>query len=445
MTTTGFLAITGGTIIDGCGGVPIKDGVLVIEGHRITAVGDALTPVPTQAARIDARGKFLIPGLMDASVHLVGDTAPATLVKYEGRYDELAVEAAQLALKGGLTTIFDTWGPRDPLIKARDAINGGREIGARVYLSGNMLGYGGPYSDDFYPDLKAGLYGYANEVNAMWEEGVGPDLLLMTAEQFRLAIRRYVQSGVDFLRYAMNPLHPARPPHIVFSPRMQSIIVEEGHRAGITVQTGGRSLEGKQLALDAGVDLIQRPDITGSNQVMPQDALDELVRRRMPCGLALMPDDAQAWMSSRGQWLEIAERNQRALLRAGVMTLLTTDGGVLSSNTRAAQVGDFTPPPPYDSMLYDLGSAHWNWLLAAEQRGMKPMEALLSATRNIAQAYKVDKDLGTLEAGKVADLIILEKNPLDAAANYRSIAEVIKEGTLIDRNVLPTTRLLVAT
>jgi imidazolonepropionase-like amidohydrolase len=94
-----------------------------------------------------------------------------------------------------------------------------------------------------------------------------------------------------------------------------------------------------------------------------------------------------------------------------------------------------------DSPLW-LGRSHFLWLEAAEQLGMDPMDALLAATRNIARAYRVDEHLGTLEEGKSADLLILERNPLEAAANYRSISLIMKEGRVIDRDGLPTQPIL---
>jgi hypothetical protein len=87
----------GGTIIDGHGGAPIKDGALVIEGKRITAVGRSSTPVPAEATRTDATRKFLIPGLKNSSAYLCSDPPLLAALKFEGRYDELAIEAAHLA------------------------------------------------------------------------------------------------------------------------------------------------------------------------------------------------------------------------------------------------------------------------------------------------------------------------------------------------------------
>src|SRR5438132_1448628 len=97
-------AVIGGTIIDGNGGNPIEDGVILIDGKRITSVGDRSTPIPPNAEQIQATGKFVIPGLLDPNQMLVYCTWPPPLIRCEGRYDEVAIEAAQLALKGGITT-----------------------------------------------------------------------------------------------------------------------------------------------------------------------------------------------------------------------------------------------------------------------------------------------------------------------------------------------------
>ena len=77
-----------------------------------------------------------------------------------------------------------------------------------------------------------------------------------------------------------------------------------------------------------------------------------------------------------------------------------------------------------------------------EEKGCPPMKMLQAATRNIAVAYGKDRDLGTLEPGKMADMLILDKNPLQAAENYRSINAIIKDGVVVDRDALPFNRIL---
>jgi adenine deaminase len=91
---------------------------------------------------------------------------------------------------------------------------------------------------------------------------------------------------------------------------------------------------------------------------------------------------------------------------------------------------------------YSLAQGHFTWFKAMEEKGCLPMEMLRAATRNIAEAYGKDQDLGTLEPGKIADVIVLDKNPLQAADNYRSIHTVIQDGVVVDRDALPTNPIL---
>ncbi len=446
------VAIVGGTVIDGNGGEPIKDGVVVIEGARIAAVGGRTITIPAQARRISAAGKYVMPGLMDANVHLVLDMYPLTLYRYEGRYDELAIEAAQIALRGGLTTVFDSWGPREPLTRARAAINSGRVPGARIYLAGNIVGLGGPYSKDFMAQLvdRANIPAFdefAARVDAMWQENVGPELTMLSPEEVRREIAMYVRRGIDFLKYSATTHSIRSEQYIQFSPRVQQVIVEEAHRAGITVQTHTSSNEGLYLAVQAGVDLLQHCDSTGGRP-MEEETLALIVQRRIPCAILASTTKATAWYAERAKAAASPapkkaadiDGNQRALIRAGAVILLSSDAGVRSANTMTWSWWKKRYPPEENLNL--LGQGHFYWMLAVEQMGMKPMDALLAATRNIARAYKVDKELGTLEPGKSADLLILDKDPLASALNYRSISLIMKEGRVIDRDALPTRRLL---
>ncbi len=135
LARSGTLAITGATIIDGTGSDPIRRGVVLLTDDRITAVGASrAVEIPESATRIDARGKYVIPGLMDANLHLFLNIDLETLIKYEGRYHEIILEAAQITLRTGQTTVFDTWGPRAALVQARDMIKAGDAPDSRIYL-----------------------------------------------------------------------------------------------------------------------------------------------------------------------------------------------------------------------------------------------------------------------------------------------------------------------
>ena len=94
--------------------------------------------------------------------------------------------------------------------------------------------------------------------------------------------------------------------------------------------------------------------------------------------------------------------------------------------------------------LTELGEGHFHWFRAMVEKGMTPMEAIVSATRNIAAAYHRLDALGTLEKGKLADLVILDADPLMDIDNVRRISTVIKDGTIVDRGKLPLKRVLTA-
>ncbi|MBL8961998.1 MAG: amidohydrolase family protein, partial [Gemmatimonadetes bacterium] len=257
------LAITGGTVIDGTGRPPMADATVLIRDGRITAVGPSRsTPVPAGVRAIDARGKFVIPGLMDANLHLYLNGDLESLIALEGRYHEVVIEGAQIALKAGMTTVFDTWGPRAPLVRARDMINKGEVPGSRIYLAGNIIGFSGPLSPDFRGASAAHVSkAFAKRTNETWEEGTGRELLWMPPDTLRAAIRKYAALDLDFLKYGgsghvdMNFLS--------FSERQQRTIVEEGHRAGKTVQAHVTSPESVELAVEAGVDILTHGDISG--------------------------------------------------------------------------------------------------------------------------------------------------------------------------------------
>ncbi len=437
------IAITGATIIDGTGRDPIHDGTVLITGSRIAAVGRSSdVDIPSSARRIDARGKHVIPGLMDANLHLYLNGDLESLIKYEGRYHEIILEAAQIALKTGQTTVFDTWGPRAPLVKAREMINRGEAPGSRIYLAGNIIGYGGPLSSDFRGAAAEFVSkASAKRINAIWEENTGQELLWMGPEEVRKEIRKYIGMDVDFLKYGASGHAGLEMRFISFSPRVQQVIIEEAHKAGITVQTHTSSLESLDLAIDAGVDILTHCDASGLTTPIPEETIKKMVERQVPCSIlpvtqrrldAVVEKDPDYYFV---KFKKIMKVNQRNMIKAGVLLLMSTDAGI-ENPVLAAEAKEGMRSVRLDPRT-KLGEGHFNALKALQEMGMKPMEILKSATSNVAKAYKKDGEIGTLEKGKIADLVILEKNPLDDAENYRSIHMVIKDGKQVDIDSLP--------
>lgn len=434
------LAVTGATVIDPLAAAPLADGVLLVEGGRIAAVGAATdVDVPAGTPAIDVRGKFVIPGLMDANVHLYLNLDLETLIKYEGRYHEIILEAAQLALKTGQTTVFDTWGPLGALAQARDMINAGEAPGSRIYFAGNIIGFDGPLSADFRAAAAAHVSkSFVRRTNEAWVHGTGRDLMWMTPDSVRAAIREYTGTGVDFLKYGSSG--HVEMFFISFSERVQRVIVEEGHRAGMTVQTHTTSVESLDMAIEAGVDIITHGDISGPVVPIPMETLRKLVERDI--AVSVLPITRRRLEALREHnpegtltpYMVIGRENQARMIEAGVSLLLSTDAGIkhpvllAESATLASDTVD---------QRTKLGEGHFNALVALEELGMEPMEILRSATSHIARAYELDDEIGALRPGMIADLVILDANPLEAARNYRAIHAVIKDGRRVDLDALP--------
>lgn len=444
------MLITGATIIDGIADKAIQGQAILIEGTRIKAIGkrDEL-PVPADAEIVDATGKYVIPGLMNANVHLLCDIRPETLLRYEDRYEELIAEAAQVALKSGQTTVFDTWGPRRALMATRDAINEGKVIGSRFYLAGNVIGFDGPYSPDFGAAMATTLSTrFVKRINSTWVENSGRHLMWLTPGEVGREVRAYIEKGIDFVKYAANE-HGAQAlgAFISFSERTQRVIVEEAHRAGITAQSHSMTVEGLHMSVQAGCDLVTHCNITGPTEI-PDETIELMIKQ--DCGAVIFPwsEAGLKWMRDNmddGTWTTIksTDNNTRNLIKAGARIMLANDGAILPRDLLLEPgISKGWVGAPEEMNFGLLATGHFVWLEAMEEKGLPSMELLRAATRNIAIAYKKDADLGTLEPGKIADMLVLDKNPLESAKHYRAIHKVIKDGAVVDRDMLPLTPML---
>ena len=442
------IAIVGGTIIDGNGGKPIKNGVIVIDGDRIIAVGDRKTAIPIDTREIEAEGKYIIPGLMDANVHLYLMPSLESLVRYEGRYEQVITQASQLALRNGFTTVFDTWGPREPLVKVRNDINVGIIQGSRIYLAGNIVGFNGPLSADF--DKKGATNAsprLVKRINEIWEQGVGRRLLWMTPDQVGDEITSYAKKDVDFVKYGASGHSRGETEFIMFSEKAQRAIVSASHNTGLTVQAHTTSVESLRIAIEAGVDLIQHCEISGPVPI-PASTIRMMAEKNVPCASLALTEKGIGTLLSFGREEEttlIRGENIKNMIKSSVTFLLSTDASTADQDTISGmpQLSGLTYQQIKElDLLTLLGEGHIVWFKAMNQYGMKPMDALMAATSNIAKAYKVDRDLGTLEKGKIADLVILDKSPLKSHENYRTIEMIIKGGKIVDRELLPTNPIL---
>src|SRR5262245_36397648 len=356
------LAIVGGAVIDGNGGPPLPDAVVLVRGSRISAVGPrASIRIPDGATVIDAKGGYVLPGFVDTNVHLslYGGSRDRyeTLVRYYARQSEIVLEAAQLQLKHGVTTVRDSYGMLTPLLQTRDAIARGEAVGARILAAGNIVGWGGPYSVSFSLTSEKDLTLFQEQMNDSITQGGGEDLMEMSPEELRVAINKYLDKGPDFLKYG-GTSHFSQPTLIGFSPEAQKAIVEETHKRGRAAETHSTTIEGLRLSILAGIDLIQHPEI-----LTPREAPDNLVRlireRNVICSMLSNTMTGEAWRkhlkakeeaqkkleeaekkaSARaktsaeerrqtadlGVALEVRRRNAQKLIEAGCLVTIGTD------------------------------------------------------------------------------------------------------------------------
>lgn len=450
------ISITNVTVIDGTGAPPRPGMTVRVSGGRIASVTKSGS-APGGAQVIDGTGRYLLPGFIDSNVHGTVYGNPArrdTSAKYSDRNEELALEFAQRHLKAGITTIRDSYGVLPALLAVRDRINRGEAEGPRMLVAGNILGWGGPFSLTYSLTKDSDLTMFQEKWNDLLAQDAGEELMDMTPEELRAAMRRYLDKGVDFLKYG-GTSHFMRPSLIGFSPRAQKVIVEEGHRRGKIVETHATSSEGLRLAVEAGIDLIQHPELMSRD--MPDDLVQLIVRRGTLCGMranvltgevrrkqlekraaaqarlakeppAVTSAERYRRLEALGEGDEIARRNAERLIKAGCRVTIATDNylGDAPEYRRA-------PKPPEQEP--GLGSLHA--IEGLVELGLSPLQAITAATRNGAAAAGMAKELGTIERGKIADLILLEADPTADIRNIRRLATVIARGRVVDTNRLP--------
>jgi cytosine/adenosine deaminase-related metal-dependent hydrolase len=215
------IALVGGTLIDGNGGAPLADVTVLVRGQRIAAIGPRESVrVPRGARVIQAIGKYITPGFVDANVHVSIYSGIENFARYEDRFTDVVLEAAQLHLKVGVTTIRDSYGMIAPLKAARDAIRSGTAVGPRLLFAGNIVGWGGPWSFSFTGRPPENLSLLQEQMNDAITRGGGEELVNMEPDSLRAAINRYLDNGVDFLKFG-GTSHFGFPVFIGFSEQAQ--------------------------------------------------------------------------------------------------------------------------------------------------------------------------------------------------------------------------------
>jgi imidazolonepropionase-like amidohydrolase len=458
-TTNGVTAIVGATLIDGNGGAAVQDVTIIVRDKRIAEIGPrASVKVPAGARVVDAAGKFATPGFIDTNVHLSLYNNGESMVRYEDRFNDLVVEAAQTVLKHGITTVRDSYGALLPLIAVRDSINSGKLVGPRLLVAGNIVGWGGPKSPTF-SNATPTTY-FDERMMDFIAQGSGEELLDMSPAELRVAINTYLDKGPDFVKYGgtshTNNL-------ITFSPGQLRVLIEEVKKRGRVVETHATNPEPLRMSVEAGVELIQHPEV--HSVMLPDDLVKEIADRKIICSVLSNTMTGKPWTdyqktqqrsdSARADsvkndtlglrnrpktgWelrrerqskgMAIRRANAEKLIKGGCVTTPSTD-------TYLSGAPEFSRTPRMDPHMMP-GTATLSAIEGLVELGMTPSQAIVAATRNGALASRGLEYYGTLEVGKLADILLLDADPTAEIKNIRKLSFVMKEGTVIDRTKLP--------
>ncbi|MEO7664557.1 MAG: amidohydrolase family protein [Candidatus Limnocylindrales bacterium] len=383
MTRTVF---RGGSVFDGTGADPSPADV-VVEGGRIVDVGTGLDGDEA----IDATGRTILPGFFDCHVHVVADTVDVwqlTNRPYSLRY-YVAARSLAATLAAGITSIRDAGGAD---LGIKEAVATGLIAGPRMQISLTMLSQTGGHGDDWYPSgVVVPMLGATPGI---------PDAIVDGPDAMRHKVRELHRMGADVVKVATSGgVLSARdnPAHAHFRPAELDVLVEEATAAGMFVMAHAQAADGIRNAVRAGIRSIE-------HGIFLDDEGIELMLRN---GTWLVPtlvaplgviEAAAAGAAIPANVLEKAtavvdvHRNAvRRAIESGVRIAMGTDSGVT----------------PHGRNLRELA-------LMAEL-GMAPGAVLEATTRSAAQLLGVADERGTIETGKVADLVIVAGDPYDFA------------------------------
>ncbi len=408
-----YTLIRNGTLIDGTGRKPVPDAAILLEDNRIRSIGlDTSVTLPAGSlTQIDAKGGFILPGLIDSHVHLMLEFSsieqtvqnPFSLKFFQ------AVNYMRRTIEAGITSVRDAGGAD---LGVKQAVESGLVLGPRMQISITILGITGGHTDGWRP---SGM-----TVRLFPAYPGNPDGICDGIDGVRQKVREVLRAGADIIKICSTGgvLSPTDHPEFTqFSPEELEVIVREAsYRRGVKVMSHAQGAEGVKNAIRAGVHSIEHGIYLD----------DEAIELMLEHGTFLVPTllaplavveiaESQGTMPEYGvrkarETLEIHRDSIAKAYQAGVKIAMGTDAGVM----------------PHGTNLRELG------LMCSV--GMSPMESIVATTRTAAECLGWEDRVGTIEAGKLADVIITRTDPLadiHSLENPDNIALVIKDGVIV--------------
>ncbi len=397
-------AIKAARLYDGTRQAMVQDAVLLMKNTRIAAVGTASTvELPPEVEVVDVGDRTIMPGLIDAHVHILFTGGPKSGEESRTMSDNqvllTGVQNAQLGLRSGLTTVRDC-GDRNYLsLELRDFINAGNLAGPRIVCSGPVI---------------------TTTAGQLWWSGIECD----TDDELRRAVRTLVKHQVDFIKLmgsGGNATPGSNPEVSQYNISGFRAVTDDAHRMGKKVAAHVHGVDSIRLAVQAGIDTLEhvRFRTHGTIEYDPR-LVDEMIEKDLVVSLA-MP---ATWYRLRAEdMLDIRAHPEhlwtqrydtiRRMYEAGVKLVVSSDQG--STSTRIDEL----------ALLMDF---------LVRELELPAIDMLYGVTGLAAEALGIDEDLGTLSPGKIADVVVLDGDPVADITALQRVHLVIKDGKVAVRD-----------
>jgi len=399
--------LKGGMLIDGMGSDPVSPAVLVIDGERIAGAGkEGGVDIPAGAEVIDVRGKTMLPGLINCHTHLCFDGSRPDMEPQVVDDPPLVValrasENLRRSLRAGVTTIRDMGEPHGLSSAVEQALRDGVLPGPRFFHAGRIIS-------------KTGGHAY-------WMGNNEAD----GADGVRKAVREELKAGAAWIKImASNSAAPE------YTMEELMAAVDEAHITGKKITAHAINVQGIRNALQAGIDCLEHAG--------PWDE-EEILEIMIEKGVWLVPtfswaflqnergaeigmskgaiEEVRQWMAD-GKWM-VGGEGLEPLIRAakaGLKMAMGTDAG--------------SPAVPHDEVVREIE------LFCELGVCRSPMDAIVISTRNGAELLGMEKELGTLEQSKLADILVVDGDPLTDLGALRDVHLVFLGGKMMVRDGL---------